>query len=165
MSLHRFLLHRILELTIKAVQDELSKLPSLVTDERLIAAGESILIHMFDYIQARHMSLILNMRKCTTRLLGVFTHFSYLQNHAVQYIISSPSAHHITIHHTPIHPIRLYLHPILLAPYTIVHCYLITFPFLLLFCLHFLFLLLFLIFLLHNFSHLIFFSHPTPFKS
>jgi hypothetical protein len=30
---------RILELTIKAVEDELSKLPSLVTDERLVAAG------------------------------------------------------------------------------------------------------------------------------
>eukprot|EP00596_Hydrurales_sp_CCMP1899_P010112 CAMPEP_0119051472 /NCGR_PEP_ID=MMETSP1177-20130426/73074_1 /TAXON_ID=2985 /ORGANISM="Ochromonas sp, Strain CCMP1899" /LENGTH=569 /DNA_ID=CAMNT_0007030679 /DNA_START=102 /DNA_END=1811 /DNA_ORIENTATION=- len=32
---------RILELTIKAVQDELEKLPSLVTDERLVAAGRS----------------------------------------------------------------------------------------------------------------------------
>ena len=39
--------YSILELTIVAVTDELSKLPSLSTDERLVAAGTYVVISTY----------------------------------------------------------------------------------------------------------------------
>ena len=86
-SAYRSLLYRILELTIKAVQDELSKLPSLVTDERLIAAGESILIYILHHIniQTRHKSLIVITRTWMTRPFDALRCLSYLKCNAVKF--------------------------------------------------------------------------------